>query len=146
MPQFLELVMNDSILMQFYFYVVPFVETSFLTTFKGLYLIIHAHRCRIQIRLRLVRAYLNCQIRPRLVGLIWTPTHSELPGNYFMVGERKYQGELVVIFHTISLSLSLFWPILYRKSVCLLFVTFISLGKLRTFALFKLPTLLWGTV
>ena len=31
----------------------------------------YAHRCKIQIRTRLVRTYLNCQIRPGLVGLIW---------------------------------------------------------------------------
>ena len=42
---------------------------------------IHAHRCRIQIQTRLVRTYLNCKIRPKLVGLIWTLTHSELPGH-----------------------------------------------------------------
>ena len=30
---------------------------------------INAHRCRIQIRPRLVRTYLNCQIRTRLVDL-----------------------------------------------------------------------------
>ena len=42
---------------------------------------INARRCRIQIRPRPVRTYLNCQIRPRLVGPIWTPKHSDLPGH-----------------------------------------------------------------
>ena len=40
--------------------------------------VIYARRCRIQIRPRLVRTSLNCQIRPRLVGPIWTPKHSDI--------------------------------------------------------------------
>ena len=53
----------------------------FVSDLKNWFFKINADRCRIQIRPRLLRTYLNCQIRPRLVALIWTPTHSELPGH-----------------------------------------------------------------
>ena len=63
-------------------------------------------------------------------------------------GLRSVQGELLVIFH--FLSLSLFQAILPRPRGCvyLLFLTRPSFlfEQLGTFALIKLPTLWWGTL
>ena len=65
--------------------------------------------------------------------------------NLFQGGGEKDQGELVVIFHILSLSLL---ANLVQKECVFTFCKRLSLylGKLRTFALFKLPMLLWGTV